>query len=88
VVGGYCGCHHLTGDLTGESRRPGALAPQARKKARKPARKPAPAARANSAPAKAAAGGGISLEDVKAVKGLVDRLGADRVEELARVLGK
>jgi hypothetical protein len=62
-----------------------------RKKAKKPARKqaPAPAARTTPAPArKAAAGGGISLEDVKAVKGLVDKIGADKVEELARVLSK
>jgi hypothetical protein len=59
------------------------------KKARKKARKPAPAAaRANPAPAEAAASGGISLGDVEAVKGLVDRLGADQVEQLARVLGK
>jgi hypothetical protein len=57
-------------------------------KARKPARKPAPAARPNPAPAKAAAGGGISLGDVEAVKGLVDKIGADKVEQLARVLGK
>src|SRR5437764_8902411 len=45
------------------------------KNAKKSAGKQAPAARTNSAPAparKAAAGGGISLEDVKAVKGLVD----------------
>jgi hypothetical protein len=59
-----------------------------RKKSRKPARKPAPAAaRTTPAPAKAASGG-ISLEDVKAVKGLVDKLGADRVQGLAGVLGK
>jgi hypothetical protein len=59
-----------------------------RKKAKRKAHKRAPAARANSAPAKAEAGGGISLDDVTAVKGLVDRLGADKVEQLARVLGK
>jgi hypothetical protein len=60
-----------------------------RKKAKKKAGKPppTPAARSNSAPAKAA-GGGIRLEDVKAVKGLVDRIGAEKVEQLARVLGK
>jgi hypothetical protein len=62
-----------------------------RKKTKKPARKaaPSPAARTNSAPPrKAPAGGGISLGDVRAVKGLVDKIGADRVQELAGVLGK
>jgi hypothetical protein len=61
------------------------------KKAKKFGRKqaPAPAARTDSAPAPARkAAGGISLEDVKAVKGLVDKIGAGRVEELARVLSK
>jgi hypothetical protein len=59
--------------------------PKKAKKARKPS--PTPAARPNPAPPKAASGG-ISLGDVEAVKGLVDRLGADKVERLARVLGK
>src|SRR5437763_6399764 len=48
-----------------------------RKRAKRPARKAAPAARTNSAPAPArkAATGGISLEDVEAVKGLVEQIG-------------
>jgi hypothetical protein len=60
-----------------------------RKKGKK--RKPAPAARTDSAPAparRAAAGGGISLDDVKAVKGLVDKIGADKVQDLAQMLAK
>ena len=40
---------------------------------------PAPATRA-------AATGGISLEDVRAVKGLVERIGAGKVQELAGLL--
>ena len=58
-------------------------------KRRRPASKAAPASavRANSAPAaKATSTGGISLEDVRAVKGLVDRIGADKVRELAAML--
>jgi len=62
------------------------------KKAKKSGRKAAqaPAARTNSgsAPARKAAGGGISLEDVATVKGLVGKIGADKVEQLARVLSK
>src|SRR6266540_2070380 len=55
-------------------------------KGRKPARRAAPVspARPNSAPAPTStATGGISLEDIRAVKGLVDRIGADKVQELA-----
>jgi hypothetical protein len=45
---------------------------------------PAPAALANSAPApRAAAPGGIRLEDVRAVKALVERIGVGKVQELA-----
>ena len=48
---------------------------------------PAPAALTNTAPApRAAATGGISLEDVRAVKGLVERIGAAKVQELAGLL--
>jgi hypothetical protein len=47
----------------------------------------APAAGATPAP-KAPARGGISLDDVRALKGLVDRMGADKVQELAGVLSK
>jgi hypothetical protein len=63
---------------------------RARTKAKTPARKlsPAPASRTNSAPPRKVATGGISLGDVEAVKGLVDKIGADKVEQLARVLGK
>jgi len=32
--------------------------------------------------------GGISLEDIRAVKGLVDRIGADQVQELAGMLAR
>jgi len=42
---------------------------------------PAPATRA-------AATGGISLEDVRAVKGLVERIGAGKVQELAGMLSR
>jgi hypothetical protein len=34
------------------------------------------------------ANSGISLEDIRAVKELADRLGADKVQKLAEVLGK
>ena len=41
----------------------------------------------NSAPApEAPAPVKISVEDVRALKGLVDRIGADRVQELAGLL--
>src|SRR5581483_3140551 len=46
----------------------------------------APAARSTPAPAPAAAAGGISLEDLRAVKEVVDRIGAGSVQELTRVL--
>jgi hypothetical protein len=57
---------------------------------RKPARKAAPAAAvARTAPApKPAARGGIDLEDIRTVKGLVDRMGADRLKELAGMLSR
>jgi hypothetical protein len=62
------------------------------RKGRKHARRAAPAATAaapaTSAPAKPAARDGISLEDIRAVKGLVDRIGADKVQELAGMLSK
>jgi hypothetical protein len=37
---------------------------------------------------RAAAGSGITLEDVRAVKELTDRMGADKVRELAGVLSE
>jgi hypothetical protein len=59
---------------------------------RKPARKAAPAAavaRTTPAPApKTVSKGGINLEDIRAVKGLVDRIGADKVQELAGMLSR
>src|SRR5689334_22230520 len=67
-----------------------------RTKTKKPKRKrpaarlsPAPAARTNSAPPpKPTSTGGIDLEDIRAVKELVDRLGADRLQELAGMLSR
>jgi hypothetical protein len=59
---------------------------------RKPARRPAPAAAAAhtpSAPApRAVSTGGISLEDIRAVKGLVERIGGDKLQELAGMLSR
>ncbi len=55
-------------------------------------KKPAPAAsaaRTTPAPAPKSTGrGGISLEDIRAVKGLVDRIGADKLQELAVLLSR
>jgi hypothetical protein len=58
-------------------------------KGKKPA--PAAASAARTTPATAPAPRstpGISLEDIRAVKGLVDRIGADKVQELAGMLAK
>jgi hypothetical protein len=50
---------------------------------------PAPAASTTPAPApKAVSSGGLSLEDIRAVKGLVDRIGADKLQELAEMLAR
>ena len=59
-----------------------------RTKARKPGgRKPARKAAPDSAPApRPTPTGGVSLADIRAVKGLVDRIGADRVQELVGML--
>jgi hypothetical protein len=58
----------------------------------RPAARPVPAtiaaARTTPPPAPKAAAGGISMEDIRAVKDLVARIGADRVQELAGVLAK
>jgi hypothetical protein len=35
-----------------------------------------------------AAGGDITLDDIRAVKALADKIGAEKVKELAMVLGK
>jgi hypothetical protein len=64
---------------------------KSKKKRKKRAAKPVPAAAAltNTAPApRAAAMGAISLEDVRAVKGLVERIGAAKVQELAGLLSR
>jgi hypothetical protein len=34
-----------------------------------------------------ASAGGVTMQDIEAVKALVDRMGAEKVQELARVLG-
>jgi len=54
---------------------------------------PAPAAAKRGRPAKkqpagGAASGGITLEDISAVKALVQRMGAEKVQQLAAVLAK
>jgi hypothetical protein len=55
-----------------------------KKRGRKPGRKPA----AVAATANGQTAGGISLEDITAVKALGDRLGAEKVWQLAKVLAK
>ena len=55
----------------------------------KPAKKPSPAAaKAVAATSAVRTGGGISLDDIKAVKALTDRMGAEKVQQLAAVLAK
>ena len=56
-------------------------------RAAKPAAAPAAGTSQASAP-RPAAGGGISLADVRAVKGLVERIGAGKVQELAGMLSR
>jgi hypothetical protein len=58
-----------------------------KKRGRKPGPKPAVAAAA-VATANGHAAGSISLEDITAVKALADRLGAEKVWQLAKVLAK
>ncbi len=54
---------------------------------RKAARRQTSAAHTTPAPApRAASTGGLSLEDIRAVKELVDRIGADKVQTLAGML--
>jgi hypothetical protein len=61
--------------------------PKRRKAARRAA--PAAAAHATTAPApKPVARGGIDLEDIRTVKELVGRIGADRLQELAGMLSR
>jgi hypothetical protein len=65
---------------------------KSKKKRRKPARKAAPAAAAahpTPAPApKAVARGDVSMTDVRAVRELVDRVGARTLQELVGMLSK
>jgi hypothetical protein len=63
---------------------------KSKKKRKKRAAKPAaaPAAGPSPAPAPRAATAVISMDDVRAVKGLVERVGAARVQELAGMLGR
>ncbi len=58
-------------------------APVAAKRGRPPKQKPA----AKAGPRQASPGG-ITLEDISAVKALVQRMGADKVQQLAAVLAK
>jgi hypothetical protein len=54
----------------------------AKRRGRKPGRKPAAAA------SKARTTAGITIDDIQAVKSLADRIGAEKVRELATVLAK
>jgi hypothetical protein len=60
---------------------------RAKKPAHRPAPAPATAARTTPAP-KAAATSAIGLEEIRAVKALADRIGADKVQELAGMFSK
>jgi hypothetical protein len=62
--------------------------PKGRQPAYRPAPAPAAAAPSNSTPAKAPARDGITLEDIRTVKEVVDRIGAERVQELAGMFSK
>jgi hypothetical protein len=73
--------------ITPEKVRTKAKTPKRRKPVRRPA--PASAARTTQAPAsRTVSTAGISLEDVRTVKGLVDRIGGDRLQELAGMLSR
>jgi hypothetical protein len=62
---------------------------KSKKKRKKRAARPADAADTNAAPApKAPAKGTISFDDVRVVKGLVERIGAGKVQELAGMLSR
>jgi hypothetical protein len=58
---------------------------KSKQKRKKQAAKPAPVVATNATPAPKA---GISLEDVRSVKGLVERMGAGKVQELAGMLSR
>jgi hypothetical protein len=64
---------------------------KSKKKRRKTARKAAPVAAAHATPTpapRAVSAGKINMEDVHALKGLVDRIGADNVKALAGMLSR
>jgi hypothetical protein len=62
--------------------------PRGKRRARRPTPVAASAAHAAAAPTPKKAAGGINLEDIRSVKGLVDRIGADKLQELAGMLSK
>jgi hypothetical protein len=75
--------------ITPEKVRTRTKKPRRRKAAHRAAPAAVAAARTTPAPApKSSSTGGISLEDIRAVKGLVDRIGADKVQELAGMLSR
>jgi hypothetical protein len=75
--------------ITPEKVRTKAKKPKGSTPARRTAPAPASAAPATPAPApKSTSTGGISLEDIRAVKEVVDRMGAHKVQELAGILSK
>jgi hypothetical protein len=75
--------------ITPEKVRTKTKKPRRRKHGRKAAPAAASAARTTAAPAaKPAARGGIELEDIRTVKALVVRIGADKLQKLAVMLSK
>ena len=75
--------------ITPEKVRTKTKKPRRRKHARRAAPAATSAARTTAAPGpKPAARGGIELEDIRTVKALVGRIGADRLQELAGMLSK
>ena len=75
--------------ITPEKVRAKTKKPRRRKHARRAAPAAASAARTTAAPVpKPTAKGGIELEDIRTVKALVVRIGADKLQELAVMLSK
>src|SRR5262249_33603020 len=75
--------------ITPEKVRTKTKKPRRRKHARRAAPAATSAARTTAAPVpKPAARGGISLDDIRAVKGLVDRIGGEKLQELAGMLAR
>jgi hypothetical protein len=60
---------------------------KAKKPGGKPSKRPASSSGGQKPVARATVGG-ISLEDIRAVKDLADRIGAEKVQQLAQVLAK